>query len=278
MGGSVRRWARPRLLRARCHLSLPRARLAVAGAPLRTRTTSPARGVPGRQRRSASPCRSISTATRCCPSPTSSSSSRSTAAASTGRAASRRGRRSCSPATALILGPSLACGTFGGQFPPEFKPILDTCLKYKYPLTVFADDVRARQRDHGSLALGTPTDDDLRRRHHAHARTPRERRDHHRRRRPGPARPRRPAVRPARACRRAEPQARHVDRRRRQRDQPHRPAHREGRPRHDSQGDVVGRQARRRAHPHRLARVGVDGHRRRQRQAHRRRDLPGDAA
>jgi len=43
------------------------------------------------------------------------------------------------PGNGALLGPSLACGTFGGSFPSQFKPILDTCLKYQYPLTVFAD-------------------------------------------------------------------------------------------------------------------------------------------
>ncbi len=62
------------------------------------------------------------------------------------------------PGNGLILGPSLACGTFGGQFPPDFKPILDTCLQYKYPLTVFADDFEPDGSTTGSLALGAPTD------------------------------------------------------------------------------------------------------------------------
>ena len=52
----------------------------------------------------------------------------------------------------MILGPSLACGTFGGMFPAEFKPILDTCLQYKYPLTVFADDFEPDGATTGALA------------------------------------------------------------------------------------------------------------------------------
>lgn len=62
------------------------------------------------------------------------------------------------PGNGLILGPSLACGTFGGQFPPEFKPILDTCLQYRYPLTVFADDFAPEGATVGALSLGAPTD------------------------------------------------------------------------------------------------------------------------
>jgi hypothetical protein len=62
------------------------------------------------------------------------------------------------PGNGLILGPSLACGTFGGQFPAEFKPILDACLQYKYPLTVFADDFEPDGATSGSLALGAPND------------------------------------------------------------------------------------------------------------------------
>jgi hypothetical protein len=63
------------------------------------------------------------------------------------------------PGNGLILGPSLACGTFGGQFPAQFKPILDTCLQYKYPLTVFADSFAPDGATVGTLALGKPTDD-----------------------------------------------------------------------------------------------------------------------
>jgi hypothetical protein len=62
------------------------------------------------------------------------------------------------PGNGLILGPSLLCGTFGGAFPPEFKPVLDTCLQYKYPLTVFADDFAPDGASSGSVALGSPTD------------------------------------------------------------------------------------------------------------------------
>ncbi len=63
------------------------------------------------------------------------------------------------PGNGGILGPSLACGQFGGQFPAEFKPILDTCLKYKYPLSVTADDFQPDGATAGALALGAPTDD-----------------------------------------------------------------------------------------------------------------------
>lgn len=62
------------------------------------------------------------------------------------------------PGNGLIMGPSLLCGTFGGQFPAQFKPILDTCLQYKYPLTVFADDFEPDGATSGSLAFGSPAD------------------------------------------------------------------------------------------------------------------------
>jgi hypothetical protein len=62
------------------------------------------------------------------------------------------------PGNGLILGPSLVCGTFGAQFPAEFKPVLDTCLQYKYPLTVFADDFAPDGASSGSLAFGAPDD------------------------------------------------------------------------------------------------------------------------
>ncbi len=62
------------------------------------------------------------------------------------------------PGNGLILGPSLACGTFGNQFPPEFAPILETCLQYQYPLTVFADSFQPDGTTAGALTLGTPSD------------------------------------------------------------------------------------------------------------------------
>ena len=62
------------------------------------------------------------------------------------------------PGNGLIIGPNLLCGTFGGAFPPEFKPVLDLCLQYRYPLTVFADELTPDGQTAGSLQLGTATD------------------------------------------------------------------------------------------------------------------------
>jgi len=62
------------------------------------------------------------------------------------------------PGNGVILGPGLACGTFGAQFPPEFKPILDACLAFKYPLSVVADDFEPDAATQGSIALGSPGD------------------------------------------------------------------------------------------------------------------------
>lgn len=62
------------------------------------------------------------------------------------------------PGNGAILGPNLACGTFGAAFPPEFKPILDLCLQYKYPLTVYADELNPDGQTTGALQLGLPTD------------------------------------------------------------------------------------------------------------------------
>jgi hypothetical protein len=62
------------------------------------------------------------------------------------------------PGNGFIMGPALACGTFGGQFPAEFKPILDTCLRYDYPLSVRADASSPDRAATGTLALGAPTD------------------------------------------------------------------------------------------------------------------------
>lgn len=62
------------------------------------------------------------------------------------------------PGNGFILGPSLLCGTFGGQFPSQFKPIMDVCLQYKYPLTVFADSFEPDGATSGSLKLGSDAD------------------------------------------------------------------------------------------------------------------------
>lgn len=62
------------------------------------------------------------------------------------------------PGNGLILGPNLACGTFGGQFPPEFAPLLDTCTQYDYPLSVRADASSPSKVTSGALTLGSPTD------------------------------------------------------------------------------------------------------------------------
>ena len=62
------------------------------------------------------------------------------------------------PGNGLILGPNLACGTFGGQFPDDFKPLLDTCTRYDYPLSVWADATTPTKATSGSLSLGSPTD------------------------------------------------------------------------------------------------------------------------
>lgn len=62
------------------------------------------------------------------------------------------------PGNGLILGPNLACGTFGGQFPPEFAPLLDTCTRYDYPLSVKADASSPTRVTSGALTLGNPAD------------------------------------------------------------------------------------------------------------------------
>ncbi len=62
------------------------------------------------------------------------------------------------PGSGLIIGPNLACGTFGGEFPPEFQPLIDACLQYQYPLSVQADALEPDGVTSGSLALGAPGD------------------------------------------------------------------------------------------------------------------------
>jgi hypothetical protein len=62
------------------------------------------------------------------------------------------------PGNGLVLGPSLLCGQFGGQFPPEFKPFLDTCLQYKYPLIADADSFNPDAATTGALTMGGPLD------------------------------------------------------------------------------------------------------------------------
>lgn len=62
------------------------------------------------------------------------------------------------PGNGVISGPSLACGTFGGQFPPQFAPVLEACSQFRYPLTVFADSLAPDGQTQGSVELGAPTD------------------------------------------------------------------------------------------------------------------------
>ena len=62
------------------------------------------------------------------------------------------------PGNGVIAGPNLACGTFGGQFPAEFSPIIDACLAFKYPVTVFADSLNPDATSTGAVALGKPSD------------------------------------------------------------------------------------------------------------------------
>lgn len=62
------------------------------------------------------------------------------------------------PGNGVTRGPNLLCGTFGDRFPPPFKPIMDLCLQYKYPLTVNADSLNPDGTTSGSLALGGPND------------------------------------------------------------------------------------------------------------------------
>ncbi len=62
------------------------------------------------------------------------------------------------PGEGVLQGPNLACGTFGSQFPPELKPVLDACLSYDYPLTVAADSSTPDATTDGAVALGKPTD------------------------------------------------------------------------------------------------------------------------
>ncbi len=62
------------------------------------------------------------------------------------------------PGNGVIQGPNLACGTFGGAFPPEFKPVLDACTRFSYPLSVTADASTPTVATEGRVAFGAPTD------------------------------------------------------------------------------------------------------------------------
>ncbi len=53
-----------------------------------------------------------------------------------------------------INGPALLCGEFGDQFPPQFAPILDACLGFRYPFAVSADSTTPDAQTVGGLALG----------------------------------------------------------------------------------------------------------------------------
>jgi hypothetical protein len=62
------------------------------------------------------------------------------------------------PGNGLIQGANLLCGTFLAPYRSELGPIIDTCLQYKYPLTVFADEFAPDGQTSGALQLGDPTD------------------------------------------------------------------------------------------------------------------------
>lgn len=62
------------------------------------------------------------------------------------------------PGNGVIQGPNLACGTFGGQFPAEFGPLLQACTEAKYPLTVYADSLAPEASSVGGLQLGSRRD------------------------------------------------------------------------------------------------------------------------
>lgn len=66
------------------------------------------------------------------------------------------------PGNGGIRGPSLACGEFGRNFPPEseplFGPIFRTCLAYRFPLAVFADSLQPDGQTEGAVVLGERTD------------------------------------------------------------------------------------------------------------------------
>lgn len=62
------------------------------------------------------------------------------------------------PGAGVIQGPNLACGTFGGAFPAQLKPVLDACTKFDYPLSVNADSSTPDKSTLGAVQLGKPTD------------------------------------------------------------------------------------------------------------------------
>ena len=62
------------------------------------------------------------------------------------------------PGNGVVSGPNLACGTFAGEFPPEFQPIVDQCLQYKFPLIAQSDSFTSDSSATGSMALGQPGD------------------------------------------------------------------------------------------------------------------------
>jgi hypothetical protein len=62
------------------------------------------------------------------------------------------------PGEGVLQGPNLVCGTFGGAFPPEAKPILDLCATYDFPLSVSADASTPDKASVGNTHLGKITD------------------------------------------------------------------------------------------------------------------------
>lgn len=62
------------------------------------------------------------------------------------------------PGNGVVSGPGLVCGTFGREFPPEFKPIFDACTGFQFPLSVRADSLQPDSSSTGATQLGSPGD------------------------------------------------------------------------------------------------------------------------
>ena len=60
------------------------------------------------------------------------------------------------PGTAVLGGPNLLCGTFGGSLPEELKPVVDACTGFSYPLSVQADNTFPDLATGGGIRLGDP--------------------------------------------------------------------------------------------------------------------------
>jgi hypothetical protein len=58
------------------------------------------------------------------------------------------------PGTAVLGGPGLLCGTFGGDLPEQLQPVVEACAGFQFPVSVQADNTFPDLSTGGGIRLG----------------------------------------------------------------------------------------------------------------------------